>query len=626
FLYDLREIREALALVAAVAHVDQVAWKFVLNKIWGLKLGTKGSEELEQEIPPRFALVFAHLAGHSRGGDPFDEGSGAVLNDLVFFCGTDQRLDPTPEFLTGLRDIAARMNPKLLPRDKPGLDVKIPIQVAFSDARGGMTSGRHGRQFSSIFNAEKTIKEQWRNYLRRRNSAVESRRIRCTFELGPMMAERTDSFGFPSLAPKLQKLVRQDNVWFSKMTLSPGGRDICHERHEVKENFRQDMEAFLSVLNSDHPEEVLCGTPPGVVDERNATLKSGSSIRWCFSRGQPVMDERVKLIKTDAAIRCVRTFSDDGDSEWMNAMIPGLGRCHVQRDDLMFDLSGVIETRPGALKTLTIGFNREEHTYPRSGGLPQFLGAIGSTLKELILDGPRQDIDENVIIRNCPNLHSLSLCGGIVDVQLDFSDYRYNNLPIPELPQCHWNDVRAITADLSDKTNPLSKLVRRLRFRLNDKCKNWKRVPGGYAFDKLPDDMQALRRMLTVNRHLAYLDVMLLTDHRKYATPLKKHHLKSIDRPAKLPRDVKLAFLSVVSARMTAAENVRAKRMRRTSQSEVVVGGLDQRVLSQIFSFAGPPLLRRVYLRTTKHYWEPYFDPYGDFDESDEDEEDENDA
>ncbi|KAG6959479.1 hypothetical protein JG688_00010044 [Phytophthora aleatoria] len=43
FLYDLQEIREALALVAAVAHVDQEAWKFVLNKIWGFKSGNKGS-------------------------------------------------------------------------------------------------------------------------------------------------------------------------------------------------------------------------------------------------------------------------------------------------------------------------------------------------------------------------------------------------------------------------------------------------------------------------------------------------------------------------------------------------------------------------------------------------------
>ncbi|POM60048.1 hypothetical protein PHPALM_31139 [Phytophthora palmivora] len=343
-----------------------------------------------------------------------------------------------------------------------------------------------------------------------------------------------------------------------------------------------DVEAFLSVLNSAHPEEALCGTPAVVVKERNATLKSGSSIQWCFSRGQPAVDDRHKRIKVESVIRCVRTFSNDGESEWVNAMIPGLGRCQIQRDDLIFDLSSAIETRPGALKTLTIGFNREEDTYPRSDGLPQFLAAIGSTLKNLTLDGPRQEIDENVIIRNCPNLHKLSLCGGIVDVQLDFSDYRYNNLPVPELQQCHWHDVRTLAADFSNVNNTLSKIVRRLRLRLNDRCKGWRCVAGGYAFDNLPEDIKAVLRMLS--------------------------HLKPIDLPAKLPRNVKLAFLSVISTRTIPA---RAKRARRTPQAEAAVGGI---------------VLRQVYFRTTKHYWEPYDDFYDDYYEESDEEEQEDDA
>lgn len=126
-------------------------------------------------------------------------------------------------------------------------------------------------------------------------------------------------------------------------------------------------------------------------------------------------------IKTDADIRGIRTFSDNGESEWVYAMIPGLGRCQVHHDDFVFDLSSAIESRP-ALKSLALRFNKEEDTYPVTSGLPQFLAAMGSTLKELTLDGPREELDENVIIRHCPNLHRLSLCGGIVDVQLDFSD------------------------------------------------------------------------------------------------------------------------------------------------------------------------------------------------------------
>ncbi|EEY60211.1 uncharacterized protein PITG_12538 [Phytophthora infestans T30-4] len=242
----------------------------------------------------------------------------------------------------------------------------------------------------------------------------------------------------------------------------------------------------------------------------------------------------------------------------------------------------------------------KEHTYPRTDGLPQFLAAIGSTLKDLTLHGPRQEIDENLIVRNCTNPHTLSLCGGIVDVQLNLSDYRYKNLPIPEI-KCHWYDV-----------------VRRLRLRLNDRCKHWKRVAGGYDFNRLPEDMKAMARMLTVNRHLAYLDVLMLTGHRKHGNLLKKHHLKPIDRPAKLDRGVKLAFLSAISARMMPAEAATSKRARQTPGIESVAGGLDQRVISQTFSFAGPPLLRRVYLRITKYYCEPYDDFYGDYDEEDD--------
>ncbi|KAG6956455.1 hypothetical protein JG687_00010594 [Phytophthora cactorum] len=120
-------------------------------------------------------------------------------------------------------------------RGKPGLDVKIPIHVAYNDGRG-----RSSQIFTSILNAEKTIKEQWRAYEQSAgNRGVETGAIRCTLELGPMSVEMTDTFGYHSLAPKLQKFVLRDNAWLSKLTLSPGCGDIYDEIHETRENFRQ---------------------------------------------------------------------------------------------------------------------------------------------------------------------------------------------------------------------------------------------------------------------------------------------------------------------------------------------------------------------------------------------------
>jgi hypothetical protein len=56
------------------------------------------------------------------------------------------------------------------------------------------------------FDAEKTIKQQWRVYDQSgRNADVEPRAIRCTFELAPMVADMTDSYGYGSLAPRMQK-------------------------------------------------------------------------------------------------------------------------------------------------------------------------------------------------------------------------------------------------------------------------------------------------------------------------------------------------------------------------------------------------------------------------------------
>jgi hypothetical protein len=86
-----------------------------------------------------------------------------------------------------------------------------------------------------------------------------------------------------------------------------------------------------------------------------------------------------------------------------------------------------------------------------------------------------------------------------------------------------------------------------------------------------------------VNRQLAYLDVLVLTDFHKYGTALKKQHLQPLDRPARLSRKVKLAFLSVVSARTASAAAPRSKRSRPGAPSDSGAHSLDQRVVSQIF-------------------------------------------
>ncbi|EGZ08108.1 hypothetical protein PHYSODRAFT_339961 [Phytophthora sojae] len=95
----------------------------------------------------------------------------------------------------------------------------------------------------------------------------------------------------------------------------------------------EDMEAFTAVVKSEHPEEELFDRPRGLIKPRDATLKSGAPIRWKFDdEGEPNLDWDPITLESD--IPFVRTFSDDGTSEWVDAIIPGLGQCQVQRDDL----------------------------------------------------------------------------------------------------------------------------------------------------------------------------------------------------------------------------------------------------------------------------------------------------
>ncbi|KAG7386889.1 hypothetical protein PHYPSEUDO_015094 [Phytophthora pseudosyringae] len=84
------EVREALALLAAVAHADQDGWRYLLKMHGGVFFGTEGEEVFEDGIPARFMLRAYERA---------------------------------------LKRIAA-LDANLM-AGKPGVDLKISVQVAF---------------------------------------------------------------------------------------------------------------------------------------------------------------------------------------------------------------------------------------------------------------------------------------------------------------------------------------------------------------------------------------------------------------------------------------------------------------------------------------------------------------
>ncbi|KAE9317876.1 hypothetical protein PF008_g18639 [Phytophthora fragariae] len=333
-----------------------------------------------------------------------------------------------------------------------------------------------------------------------------------------------------------------------------------------------DIEAFASILTSEHLEEELCGLPRGAIDERDATLKDDARIYAVLNDGnQPQMSSPVKVT---SAMRSVRCFSDDG------------------RNDLIFqELKGQASTSYG-VTSLKIDFEKHDSFVDatNSNGLPRFLELIGSQLKFLTLDGPRVALDENVILQSCPKLEELAICENFVDVRLTFSEYQANGEPLPLL-NCHWNDVIALSADMSDENNPLAKCVRRLRVRLMNRAHSWGAI--NYVYDALNFDqhVHSLPQMLEVNRNVEYLDVVV-ADLQEYAEDFKKHNHQPTNRSIKLAMESKTAFLSVL-----AFGNSQSSKWHKPSQSQSTLPQLDQLIVSNIFVLAATPIFRAVHFR-----------------------------
>ncbi|EGZ08192.1 hypothetical protein PHYSODRAFT_319063 [Phytophthora sojae] len=632
-----------------------------------------------------------------------------------------RRERPSRAYTKALKQIAA-IAEELKP-GSTGIDIEIPVQVGFrvmdfmfygvlSDILGAL---------EDIRAAELVIEDEWGTYeqnpkkkkKKKKTVAVEPGALRCTFVLGPMIADFHDTPVSVDVANKMQAMVR-DNARFSQVNLwTHVDRTLEKKKHDGRVAFSQlmasvfdstlrtpelangrelpqavqvsgdseplqmgtvhlectslvgprnfesmcsaiatsqttkrlsmqlemdlddnssvhwwkwlayalfskrakacsavealalisirsmsveDIEAFAAVLVSKHPEEELFGCSRGEGEERDATVKAGSALFWEMNkRGHP---RRGSQAVTSELPKCVRTFSDDGVSEWVNALVPGYGRCFVRRGDLDFDEAPTaLETSSGVTE-LRIGFDKVDPSV--SDGLSAFLATIGSSLKVLTLDMTHLEVDVNALIRSCPKLEQLTLCGcEMADMLLDFSEYRKRNEPIPELSFEH-ESLSALAVELNNDYSPLTKCLRRLQVHLIDQWAAWGVIVADHnnrpAFQA---GLRALLDMLGVNETLEFLDVIVPFGHFIYLNDFRQYHLTPINRAAKLPTETKTAFLSVFSAREKLAERNKKhkRRVTRATQSVRPLCRLDQHVLYNIFEFAAPRVLRQVYLR-----------------------------
>lgn len=355
----------------------------------------------------------------------------------------------------------------------------------------------------------------------------------------------------------------------------------------------EDIAGFVSIVSSDHPEEELFGTPRGLVDERIGTLKSGAPIRWEFNgRGQPMRNS--KPLAFDEPVESVRTFSDDGVSEWVDVLVPGLGRCQVQRNSLVFDESTSLLSPPHDIRALLVEFNMSEFE-PDYGGFLLFLQTIGTALHSLVLhdvgnmnlmDGDEfnqlGNLDGNWVLNSCPDLREVSLFTGTdMDISLNFDDYRNKCQSLPELNLMWGDDAQSLVESLADANNPLSTCIRRLRINT-------------MFLDNLGEDpaplMESLFSTLDVNHNLEYLELVGNSTYRQYQDTLRKYHLEPLHRVREpVSTECKAAFLSVTAT----TRRGHPKR----SRTALTLPDLNQSVLRIIFSFAAVPVARQVYFQ-----------------------------
>ncbi|OWZ03849.1 hypothetical protein PHMEG_00024352 [Phytophthora megakarya] len=675
FRQEFQRVQEAVALLAAMRHVDYNAFFYLLLK--HCELWTDERYILQHPISSKFLLSV-------------DKEEGNFELDLVRFCGTHLLMYPSKEYLSALSQI------KALDTKQSGLStvwIEIPVKLDFFFL--GDESVSYGEILKRIAMAEKEIERQWKQYndnAREKSLSIED--LRCKFVLEPMNLQLPDISWTAELAQTLTNLI-DDNVWFSLLEVTfpivrasgenefvsrksfglfvrrifdstrrikssahinyhfDGVRNsqpyqisdlcvICRgtipawdfeamcsamvltqttkkltlelDIDEDDQTSREDWwkwlayalfskrargyssletlnidgierldtneaRAFISVLESEHPEELLFGTPRGVVDERDATLRSGSAIRWEFDdQGEPVVDSSHLIFEYPTQF--IRTFSDDGTSEWVNVLVPGFGRCQVQRCNLEF--TAAVTNGSGGLTSLSIGVIMMR----REGmeGLLSFIASIGASLTTLTIRrmhrfdySPWDGIDDNAIVRSCPNLRELKLSRELVEwqldfieravIDLDFTEYRVAKISVPEF-SFSWTDVPDLAQQLSDPNNPLAKCTRRLAVPLLSPEEH---LQAGRS-SEFEFYMNALVEMLKVNDRLEFLEVS--SSFTQYFETFMKFNRKPIYRQRKpLSKKCTAAFLSIIS---TIEQNV------------------DHSVLMNIFSFAAPSIFREV--------------------------------
>ncbi|KAG6623497.1 uncharacterized protein IUM83_01971 [Phytophthora cinnamomi] len=104
----LRLIRETLALLAAVEHIDHVAWRFLLEEHCEVPLDEEGFEIFEDKIPVRFEVILdSRVERDLMTAQNLNRHKVIAYQALNISCGLSQRERVSQAYVTYLSRIAA---------------------------------------------------------------------------------------------------------------------------------------------------------------------------------------------------------------------------------------------------------------------------------------------------------------------------------------------------------------------------------------------------------------------------------------------------------------------------------------------------------------------------------------
>ncbi|CAH0520506.1 unnamed protein product [Peronospora belbahrii] len=337
------------------------------------------------------------------------------------------------------------------------------------------------------------------------------------------------------------------------------------------------VKSMAVVLAGEGPEEYLLGY---------SCCTSEELVDTCIQAGSPIELLSVRMDDEDAfstgrsftldrEITGVRRMTKLDQNDCATVLVPGFGRCQVQRKNLVYRKLTLPSNSLAGTTSLAIKFSED----PDPDILQGLLLLVGVSLTHLALKFESFNTSElEGIVASCPNLVELAVSTDTIEIRFCLRGNKYRDMALHDKSCLCFSNVEGIAEALCDYEYPLTKCVRRLRVRIPDD-----------PFDKC---CGVLLRMLEMNYTLECVDVIAPCSHMKHYDTFKAHHLEPLSlKKSALSMDCKVAFLSVIGAKN--GELVNKKRRKDPS----LLPMLDQNVLRSIFEYATPHMSRQVYFR-----------------------------